>query len=320
METKPSLQAYLLADIAVKEELDGDQANSSVKDAWINLGNQLEIEGISKDKIGTVMTKLILEKKSAKTKIPQEELRMSGYFHKVVHSQNWFDPFYSHPTDDALERREDTSYIPTKYEIENQDWIDAINEFKEFLDTEKLYLKKHHFVSKIPIAESNECVGQIRSIIKQASERLNNKTKISPSNYAILIRNTYTASGTLLSQLFYEHVKEKEVFVKKQYQKVVKAIMQDMPAEFEPNDDIQSKACGFSGVPCPNCDCFRTEYVPAVKVIEEKDWNGKILRNENGDPVKKTIGIRKIHCYAEDRDHEAPMPQIPAAEINTSNW
>jgi N6-adenosine-specific RNA methylase IME4 len=64
---KPSLESYNLAETAVTEELKGEESNVTLKDAWINLGNQLEIEGVPKEQISTVAQKLILEKKSEKT-------------------------------------------------------------------------------------------------------------------------------------------------------------------------------------------------------------------------------------------------------------
>jgi len=43
-EIKPSLESYKLADTVVNEELSGEESNLSLKDAWINLGSQLQIE------------------------------------------------------------------------------------------------------------------------------------------------------------------------------------------------------------------------------------------------------------------------------------
>ena len=103
LETKPSLESYKLAEQAVNEELSSEENNSLLKEYWIKLGDQLEMEGIPKEKISTVATTILLEKKSEKLKIPKEELRMSGYFYRVYSSKNWTNSFFSRNTNEEKE-------------------------------------------------------------------------------------------------------------------------------------------------------------------------------------------------------------------------
>ena len=61
--SNPSTEAYRLADkIAELEILDGN--NITLKEPYINLMDQLEIDGIPKEKISTVGSKIIEQKKT----------------------------------------------------------------------------------------------------------------------------------------------------------------------------------------------------------------------------------------------------------------
>ena len=183
----------------------------------------------------------------------------------------------------------------------------------EFLKIQKTYVKHNHFKSLIPKLQWEESLLLINQAITHANERLNNKVKIAPSNYSILLRDCMIASGTKLSQMFYEHIREKETFTTKQSGKIIRAILKDMPARYEPNNTDQAEACGFSGVPCPGCDSFRTEYVSSFEKIIYEDAKGN--KYENG------IKVRKIKCYAEEgKTYDAPIPSLPAIEISSSEW
>lgn len=77
-KVKPSLESYKLADVAVSEEISSEESNPSLKEAWIHLGNQLEIDGIPKDQVCLVAKKLLIEKKSEKTELPIDEIKLSS--------------------------------------------------------------------------------------------------------------------------------------------------------------------------------------------------------------------------------------------------
>ena len=305
---KPSLQAYTLAEQVAREEISGEK-NQTLKQYYINLMTQLEIEGFPKEQISTIGKQIVIEKKSEKLKTtPKEEIKIGSWWYDTAREQGYIDPHYSHGS--TTDKKE---ILLNNFEEENENTIMVIDEMQDYLKTLKLTMRTKHFESLVPEKELQETLTITKNVIDHCSQRINDKVKISPVNYSILIRDSFYASGTALSQMYYLHVKEKEAFVKKQYQKVVRGIMQNMPARYEPNDEIQSQACGFSGVPCPKCDSYRTEFVPGVKTIEE--INPKTKKTE-----KRTIGIRKIHCFKEDMDHVAPMPKLPAVEINEAEW
>jgi len=305
----PSAESYRLAEYVALEEIDGEQNSPSLKQSYISLMDQLEIDGYPKQEISTVGKNIILTKKIEKLKpkgIPESEISVGRWWWYVAKERGCIDPHYSHPKDKPDKKPKNV------FEQENDSWLAVIEKFEDYLKAEKTTLRNKNFNSKIPENESREALLIMNRVIDHANERLNNKTKIPPSHYSILMRDSFYASGTLLSQNYYLHVKEKEKFTKKQYQKVVRGIMKDMPARFEPNDEDQSDACGFSGVPCPKCGSYRTEFVSSFEKIVYEDVNGN--KYEHG------IKVRRIKCFAEDRKYQAPMPTLPAAEISKSEW
>ncbi len=147
-EIKPSLESYHLAEQAVNAELEGEESNTSLKDAWLNLGNQLEIEGIPKENISSVAAKLLIEKKSEKTKVPKEELRMSGYFYRIYDSQGWINPNLGRPRNEEfpLGEKENSSINTRK---PNRRPVDLLKRTRQVIDIaiknlkSRLILKRH---------------------------------------------------------------------------------------------------------------------------------------------------------------------------------
>ena len=310
---KPSVEAYILAERIAAEELSGEK-NQTLKQYYINLMDQLEIEGFPKYQISTIGKQIVIEKKCEKLKdiIPKEEITIGSWWYDVAKEKGCIDPHYSHPNDKDDEPK-DKPKPKTVYEQENNPWITQIERMEDFLRSFKAYLRKNHFHNLIPKNESAESLTIIKNVITHCEERFNDKQKISPSHYPILIEHWYTASGNALSIAYYKHVRKKEAFVEKQYRKVARGLMKNMTDRYEPNSPEQAESCGYCGVPCPNCDNLRTDFVPAVKIVEYV--NPTTQKKE-----QKTIQIRKIHCYKEDIDHEAPMPDLPAAQVSTSDW
>ena len=65
---KPKLESYRIAEQIAIEEIEND-SNISLKEFYSTLMNQLEIEGIPKQKISTVGQQLVIEKKEQKLKL-----------------------------------------------------------------------------------------------------------------------------------------------------------------------------------------------------------------------------------------------------------
>jgi len=250
---KPSLESYALAEQIANEEISGGKS-STLKQYYINLMTQLEIEGFPKQQISTIGKQIVIEKKSEKLKdIPKEEISIGSWWYDVTKERGCIDPHYSHP-----DEPKDLA-PPTFFELQNQQTISVIDEMMEFLKSEKQFLKHNEHDSKIHENTLRENILILRKAVTHANERFNKKRKIAPSHYSILFRDFIYSMSSYLSVPYYLHVRKKETFTAKQAGKVIKATIKDIPYRFEPIDEDEAEACGFSGVPCPNCGNFRTE-------------------------------------------------------------
>jgi len=69
--------------------------------------NQLEIDGISKEKISTVGSKIILEKKNKRLSgkaIEEQEITVGDWWYVTAREQGCIDPHYSHSKNPAEEK------------------------------------------------------------------------------------------------------------------------------------------------------------------------------------------------------------------------
>ena len=312
---QPSIESYRLAELSVIEELNGERGNQSLKQCWINLANQLEIDGIPKEKISTVGKKIIIEKKRERlrktgsyTEDELNEVTVSGWYRDVMREVGCTDSKYSpHPT-----KNDDDNDVESKpkgpYEEENCESIDVIDEMLDYLRSEKQFLKHYPHDKKIPKNILRENILVMRQAVTHANERFNNKLKIAPSHYSILFRDFLESMSSHLSVPYYLHVREKEKFTAKQAGKIIRANIKDMPYRYEPKNEDESEACGFSGVVCPKCGNFRTEIT--MRIEQYVDEKGKT----------RSRGIRQIHCFKEDKDYDAPKVRLPASEISDASW
>lgn len=60
----PLTERYRLADRIAELEIDGDGDNITLKESYINLMDHLEIDGVLKEKISTIGSKIIQQKKT----------------------------------------------------------------------------------------------------------------------------------------------------------------------------------------------------------------------------------------------------------------
>ena len=305
----PSTEAYRLADKIAEIEINDDGDNLTLKESYINLMDQLEIDGVPKEKISTIGSKIIQQKKSkrlAGKAITESEVYVGTWWFITAREHGCIDPHYSHPKNSPTEIKPKTNH-----ELENIETISVIDDMMEYLKSEKQFLKHNIHDSKIPENILRENILLMKNAITHANERFNNKLKIAPSHYSILFRQFLESMSSHLSVPFYLHVCKKETFTAKQAGKIIRANVKDLPLRYEPKDEDESEACGFSGVQCPNCKFFRTEITMRVENYEIE---------EKGKVVTKSRGIRQIHCFKEDQNFDAPKVVLPANEMSESQW
>ena len=97
-----------MSELAVSEELSSEENNLTLKQYWIDLGNQLEIEVISKEKICLIASKLIVEKKAEKLKLPVDEIKPSGYFYRIYNDHGWTNKSFARNTTEKLQKKQTT--------------------------------------------------------------------------------------------------------------------------------------------------------------------------------------------------------------------
>lgn len=189
-EIKPSIEANTLAAKAALEQIKGEESNPLIKDAWLLLGNQLEIEGIAKIKIPIVASELIRSHISQKTNIPKEEIKLSGYFYRVYKQAGWTITL---DDTDALGRKENSSINTKNVEVidillQTKSICDlAIKKFKEYPELESVFGKK----------EAREFFRQWRTIITNCKYAFDEKTKVPQNTEQILLECLTTSSGSL---------------------------------------------------------------------------------------------------------------------------
>ena len=107
---KPSLESYALAEQIVREEIDGGKSQT-LKQYYINLMTQLEIEWFPKQQISTIGKQIVVEKKCEKlNNIPKEEITIGSWWYDITKEQGCIDPHYLHPknTKDDTPKKQST--------------------------------------------------------------------------------------------------------------------------------------------------------------------------------------------------------------------
>jgi hypothetical protein len=115
-----STETFRLAEEIAKLEIQTNKENPTLKQSYINLMNQLEIDGVPKEKISTIGSKIILEKKKkqlAGKAIKEDEVSIGDWWYVVARENGYIDPHYSHPKNDENQKPK------TNYEIENEQTI-----------------------------------------------------------------------------------------------------------------------------------------------------------------------------------------------------
>ena len=194
--SNPSTESFRLAEHIAQLEIESNQNNPTLKEYYVNLMDQLEIDGVPKEKISTIGSKIILEKKKkqlAGKAIEEDEIYVGDWWYVTAREHGCIDPHYSHPKNDDEEKPK------TVFEIENLETISVIDDMMEFLKSEKQFLKHNSHDSKIEKNILRENIYTMTNAITHANERFNNKLKIAPSHYSILFRQFLESMSSHLS-------------------------------------------------------------------------------------------------------------------------
>jgi hypothetical protein len=274
-EIRPSVEANSLAEKAAIEEIKGERNNDVLKQAWIQLANQLEIEGIPKEKISTIGQQLIIDQKKQKLTsmgIPPQELEsvsVSGWWREVMREIGCTDP---NKNTSATEPPQENSSINTK----NTEVIDillqtksicdlAIKKFKEYPELDEIFGKK----------ETREFFRQWRTIINNCKYAFDEKTKVPQNTEQILLECLTTSSGSL-SEGAHEFMQTRIKLLKNQGKSILTAKQgkkfqtgdkaSQLPLLFPTTRDT-AVFLDYFGVQC-TCDSWRVRSKPDTRNVE----------------------------------------------------
>jgi len=278
---KPSNDAYRLAQAAALAEINSEESNTSLKKIWIDLGNQLQIEGIPSENICVIASDLILTKKSEKTGIPKKELRQSGYFYRVYNEEGWTNQFFARNTTVPLGEQENSSINTTDKNTTNQEMIDIFLHIKEICTLGIQKVKElPEFETIFGQKETREFYRQTRSYITNCRYILDNKTKI-PENTELLFLECVSTSKESLHvavKIFHDsrmkllEQQGKKLITAKQTSKYLHGEKESKLPLLKPNTRDSAVFADYFGVQCENSEC--------------KSWR-----------VRQQADTQKIQCF-----------------------
>ena len=91
----PSTESYRLADEIVQIEIQDNDDNVTLKQSYINLMGQLEIDGIPKEKTSSIGSKIIEQKKVKRLSgkaITESEVYVGTWWFVTAREQGYIDP------------------------------------------------------------------------------------------------------------------------------------------------------------------------------------------------------------------------------------
>jgi len=153
---------------------------------------------MSKEKICSITSKLIVEKKAEKLKLSIDEIKPGSYFYQVYREKNWVDTTLGRPRNNSTI---DTKKLSTKQNIRYIDYLTRTNEicdiaiqkFENSADIEK----------SLTIQQIKIITHEWDAVLNIAEDPFNEKTKI-PLNmrHIILLEVTAASSITKVGEIF----------------------------------------------------------------------------------------------------------------------
>lgn len=299
LEIKPSLESYNLADIAVDEELKGEESNLSLKDAWINLGNQLQIEGIPMGQISSVASKILIEKKAEKTKMPKDEIKLSGHFYDTYQKQGWTNQFYARNTVESVPVPEqDNSSINTQ----NPETYTRLLKLKEIVN---IAIKKINESPNVDSRITDDEFEEWDILLKILDDVFNEKTKVPVNTEQLLLFRAASSSSVAAAGVpFFEDRLEllkniKKVLDPKQIGYFQRNEIRVQLPLLKPDSRDTAIFQGYYGLRCKSCNSWR------VKELSNETDNGENLVCKDCNHIFKDKTVNKCrYCqcplYKED--------------------
>lgn len=302
-----SVQSKKLAEEAINEELKTEESNSTLKEFYIKLMNQLEIDGVPKYEISKVGSKILLDLKKEKLKnstTPTETIHVSRYWYIVASDMGYTDPEYDHSSQDAeLAQRENTS-INTPFYKENKPIIDIIHRLKNHLsDILKIYEEAPHMSELDDDVKKNvrQSIHLMNQHIHIAEKIYNRKEKV-PQNLQHILLYLLVTEGSVNDAAKAFLLKRMELleFTSKQAGKLQDGTVPDLLPILKPTSRDIAMFLGYYGIQCKYCGSWEVKDQPGCGTETKVEcWN---CDGESWIPIKSILKCSycKLPVYEED--------------------
>lgn len=254
---KPSLISRNIAAKVAEEELKKTENYESLKIIYLKLLNQLLVDGIPRERVSAVGQKIIVDKKRSikRTDGASEDdvkkINIGSWWYDVVKEANFsFTPVT------------DKKIVPSKYEKENAQHIELINNTIEFLkDIALPKLKTKHFMSLLDSKKTKVVFHDWQAQLDIAKSLLDHKEKIPPNTQHILLHAISTlSSNNSVTTEYYKQRLEAHELTGKQLSKYRKGLIKKGPAILEVKDRIIAMLWNYVGIQC-KCKSWRVKKI-----------------------------------------------------------
>ena len=270
---------YNLLNNVIESELTAIISNNET--LWVAMGNQLEIEGVNKSQISTIVRKDIEDKlweKEFKSEYSREDYRYCNtkYF-EVMKDNGWTNPFMARNKKlDPQTDQEIVPYVNPKMKVVSCDLINLckilINKSKDGISFEDVFGEK----------KMNEFYKQMHTVINNCKNAIDHKTKVSKNTELFLLECLSTILGSVnkCAQIFMEQnlirLKEQGGFLTlKQANKFQKGMKQSQLHILKPTSRDESLFLDYVGVQC-ECGSYRVRQKLDSYKLECYDCNNII--------------------------------------------
>lgn len=282
---------YNLLSNIIENELQAPLVSN--ESLWVQMGTQLEIEGVPKQQISTVMRRDIEDKlyeKQFKAHMPRDEYKWHNNSYWLVTKKNgWTNPDMARHVSDPKEDQRNSSL--------NTNNSGMIKLFYELIDICKTGIEKARVCNSMYDVygkkEMNEFYRQRNTMIENCKSALDNKTKIPTNTELILLECMATGIGNIshCAKKFMEirmlNMEEQGKFLTlKQASKFQNGAKQSQLALLKPLSRDTAMDGGYWGIQCV-CGSWR---------IREKQDGGKLECFDCDKEFPKTFVSKCKHC------------------------
>ena len=265
---RPSITSNNLAENVANEELRKTDNFETLKDSYLKLMQQLEIDGIPKEKISTVGQKIVVDKKRnimKKKGVSPEEIKkinIGSWWYDVAREENYIDPKQSHPA-----TQPERKIVPlTGQEIENIEcqqenyqYINVLNNLRDFYGRAIQKLKCNHFMSLLD--DDSKVILSLHDLqvhVDIAESFFNHKEKIPENTQHILLHCIGTiSSNNDVAAKYFELRDKAHKLTGKQISKYRSGEIKTTLAIFNPTDFVTALLWKYYGVQCKKCESWR---------------------------------------------------------------